>query len=88
MPVPDTDEGKLIEVYQMQMIVGSAFLEGGAFANLFACMTTGHVVSWIFAGVLLVGLIIDFPMLLSVERWIDSKITWINDERRIAGRST
>lgn len=88
MPMLVTDEGKLLMLYQMRMIFGSALLEGGAFANLFACMTTGHVVSWIISGILVLGLSIDFPIQISVEQWIDSKLAWINDERRIAGRLT
>ncbi len=85
--LPGSDEGKLAAVYQTQMMIGSGLLEAGAFANLFACMTRGHIVSWVFSGILLLGLIIDFPTLSSVKRWIDSKLVWINDERRLARRS-
>jgi hypothetical protein len=86
VPLPTTDEGRLAAVYQVQMIVGSGLLEGGAFGNLVACMLTGHVVSWIMTGILWLGLVIDFPTRLGVERWIDDKLAWIRDERSMGER--
>ena len=86
MPVPTTDEEKLLLLYQMKMIIGSALLEGGAFANLVGCLTTGHIASWVMSGILWLGLMVDFPTKLSVERWVESKLAWISDERRLTSR--
>jgi hypothetical protein len=87
-PVPPTDEAKLVTVYQTKMIIGSALLEGGAFANLLGAMLSGHMVSWILSAVLWLGMIIDFPTRGRVERWVESKLAWIRDERRLSGRPT
>jgi hypothetical protein len=84
VPVRATDEGRLAALYQTQLIIGSALLDGGAFANLVACMMTGHLVSWIMTGILWLGLVIDFPTRLGVERWIEDKLAWIRDERNLS----
>jgi hypothetical protein len=84
---PDSSQAvdaALAGLYQVQMIVGSAILEGGAFGNLASCLMTGHALSWVVTGFLWLGLVFDFPTRSAVERWIAEKRTWIGDERSLA----
>jgi len=39
IPVPDTDAGRLVAIYQLKIIIGAAFFEGPAFLALLAYMT-------------------------------------------------
>ena len=56
-PLPDTDEGKLLAVYQSKTILGAAILEGGAFANLVAYLLEGQVYSIVLAVLFMLGIL-------------------------------
>ena len=60
-PLPDTDEGKLLAVYQSKTILGAAILEGGAFANLVAYLLEGQIYSIVLAVLFMLGILAAFP---------------------------
>lgn len=79
-------EAQLAMLFQTQMIVGSALLEGGAFANLAAYFIESQPVSLVIAGLLWVALLLDFPTRASISAWIDRQQRLVRDERPVVGR--
>jgi hypothetical protein len=80
-----TDENKLCAVYQTQMLIGAALLEGAAFANLAAYMIEAQIMSLAIAVGLLIGMLVDFPTLASVGAWIKRQQRLLDEERMLAG---
>lgn len=71
--LPDTDEGKLMQVFLTKTIVGSAFLEGGAFANLIAFMLEGQIYSIVLSVLLLLGILAGFPTRSGLSEWLETQ---------------
>lgn len=80
---PKTAEEKLALVFQTQMLVGAALLEGAAFANLIAFMLEGQLVSLLLAIAFFVGLLLDFPTLRSVTVWIERQKKLMHEEQML-----
>jgi hypothetical protein len=67
----EIQDGRLLNIYQTQMIAGAALLEGPIFLLLIVYLIQGQLLS-LAAGVLLtVGLALQFPTLAGVERWLE-----------------
>jgi hypothetical protein len=65
---------------QTATIAGSAVFEGGAFANLFAYMTTAELLNLIMAGILLLGILARFPLPGACARRIEDELRRQNEE--------
>jgi hypothetical protein len=64
----------LCNVYQTRMIIGSAMLEGAAMAQFIAYLVEGRMVSLVVGGLLLAGLVLQFPTRGRVETWIERQL--------------
>jgi hypothetical protein len=65
----------LINVYQTQLIVAAAMLEGGAFFCIVAYMLEGQAIARNLAIVLIFMLALQVPMVSQVESWIEREIS-------------
>lgn len=65
------DVDKLLRVYQVNTIVGAAFLEGSAFLNLTALMLEHHKWSLILVGVGIFLLLTMIPSSIRITNWVD-----------------
>jgi hypothetical protein len=63
--------------WQTATIVGCAFFEGGAFANLFAYFTTCELLNLLMGGILLMGILARFPLPGSCQRRIEDELRGI-----------
>ena len=79
----EPDESRCAALYMNQLVVGSALLEGGAFANLIALMLVGNWISLAIGGGLAVGILVDFPTLGRWEQWLETQRVWLRDERKM-----
>ena len=79
----EPDDSRFASLYMNQLVVGSALLEGGAFANLVALLLVGNWLSLGIAGGLAVGLLVDFPTLGRWEQWLETQRAWLRDERKM-----
>ncbi len=80
------DAGKLFGVYQTRLIITAALLEGPAFFLLIAYMLEGSVESLVAAGLMILGLVLQFPTVGRVEAWIDSQLKIVEQQRALGGR--
>ncbi len=80
-PLPETDEGKLLQVYLSKTIIGAAILEGGAFANLVAFMLEGQIYSIVLAVLLLLGILAAFPTRTGLTEWVESHLRRVQEFR-------
>lgn len=72
-----SDEEKIqgyCEIYQTQLIVGFALLEGAAFFNLVAMMAEHCVASIVIVAVLLLLMVAKFPTRDKVTFWVENKL--------------
>ena len=79
-PWPD-DDPRLNSAFLTATIIGSAVLEGGAFANLVAFLLEGQIYSLVVAGILLVGILWGLPTRSSFENWETRQRRRIGDLR-------
>jgi hypothetical protein len=77
----DTDAGKLAVVYQTQLIIGAAMLEGVAFFAGVAYFLERNYIALILAGIMLGCLIARFPTVDRVTVWIDRQQSMLTEER-------
>jgi hypothetical protein len=84
--VPDTDAGKLLAVYQTQLIIGAALLEGPAFVGLLAYMLEGHWAGLLVGAVCLLALMAKFPTRHGVQGWLDQQMQQIKEQRQFGLR--
>ena len=77
-----SDPGRLLSLYQIQLIVGSALAEGGAFFALIAYMLERHPAALGMAAVLLAALMTRFPTRDRVVGWLDRQLALIQEERQ------
>jgi hypothetical protein len=82
--IAETLRGRLAEVYLTKTIVGSALLEGAAFANLVAYLLTGRTFSAAISALLLVGILLGFPTGDRVAAWVDGQQRLIEEEEGLA----
>ena len=82
IPVPDTDAGKLVAIYQLKIIISAAFFEGPAFLALFAYMSEGKLINLGMAGVMLLGLMSQFPTVGRVEAWVEQQLCRVEEQRQ------
>lgn len=66
----------LFAIYQTQMIIGLAILEGAAFFNVIAYMLEGNVWSLGAAGGLIVVMLLTFPTRSRVAFWIENRMQY------------
>ena len=74
---------KLCELYQTQMIVGAALLEGTAFLWLIFFMVTGQWFMLGFAVAAALLLALKFPSADSLSRWLAQQQELIDVERKV-----
>lgn len=75
------DAGKLLEIFQVQLIVGTALLDAAAFLFLIGYILEGQVVDVAGAIVFLLGILWQFPSVDGVERWIEEQRELLEQER-------
>ena len=68
---PRTERGKFATICQTKVIVGSALLEGAAFANLIAYMIEGQMLSAVISVLLLFGILLGLPTPGRFTAWVD-----------------
>ncbi len=71
---PENRIASLVSVYQVQLIVGLALLEGAAFFNLVALMLGKHVLSTVMVACLLFMMLLKFPTKTKVTWWIQDRM--------------
>ena len=75
---PDASETaarrSLLAVYQTQMIIGFAMLEGAGFFNLVAYVIEVQVLSLVVTAVLLAMMSMTFPARDRVEYWVENQL--------------
>ncbi len=76
--------GKLAPLYQTQLIIGAAVLEGGAFFAAIAYMMERNPLALVTAGVLLGALAARFPTSGRVNAWLDRQLGLLREERQSA----
>ena len=83
IPLPEElgEAGPLAIVYQTQLIVGAAILEGAAFMNLVAYMLGQQTMNLGLAALLLIALFFKFPTLDRVEQWVEGQLKVIEEMR-------
>lgn len=70
----DNTKDSLLAIYQTQLIITLALLEGAAFFNLISVMIEHHVISLI-AAILLLGLMaVRFPSRTKVSWWVQDRL--------------
>jgi hypothetical protein len=79
-----SDAGELCMLYQMQMIVGAAMLEGATFFALIAFLVEGDPASLIVAGILIALLVWRFPTRARVENFLVEQGELLRQERQAA----
>ncbi|WP_337175984.1 hypothetical protein [Paludisphaera sp.] len=79
---PANDVGRLLPLYQTQLIVASALNEGGAFFGLLAYLIEGNPAALATAGVLVAVLLSRFPVADRVRGWLDAHLERLAELRR------
>lgn len=79
---PAIEAVRLLPLFQTQLIVGAALLEGGAFFAGIAYMLEHQYLALGVAGVLLAALIARFPTVDRVNGWLDEKLAHLEQIRR------
>jgi hypothetical protein len=71
-----TDENvtKLFSVYQVQLILGCAFLEGAAFLNVFLYQTSHTIFSLASAAICVALMLVRIPTKSKIQAWIARKL--------------
>jgi hypothetical protein len=67
------EERMLAALYQTQLIVSAALVEGGVFALLIGFLIEGELVGAVVAALLWIRLVSLFPSRDRVERWIENQ---------------
>ncbi len=79
---PEEYSGKLMTLYQTQLIVGAAILEGGAFFAAIAYMLERNPIAMVTAGVLLGALSARWPTSDRISVWLDRQLALLQEERQ------
>jgi hypothetical protein len=75
------DAGQLCTVYNNQMIIGAALLEGATFFLLIAYIVEGQLISPIVAALLIAGIAWRFPTRERLTTWIEAHERLIAEKR-------
>jgi hypothetical protein len=75
------DTLKMAEIYQTQLIIGEALLDGGAFFAAITYMVNGNPISLLTAIILLAVMATRFPIPHRVRAWIDTQLGRLQDDR-------
>jgi hypothetical protein len=78
----NNQERMLAELYQIQMIVTAALLEGATFALLIGFFVESQPICLALAGLFVVRIVSLFPGLTKVERWIETQQEAIDMDRQ------
>ena len=78
----EEDATSLLPIYQTQLIIGAALLEGGAFFATIAYMLERKPLALAAAGVLLAVLLTRFPTVDRVRGWLDRQMDVLQEERQ------
>ena len=65
---------KLFSVYQVQLILGCAFLEGAAFLNVFLYQTSQSILSLASAAICVALMLVRIPTKSKIQAWIARKL--------------
>jgi hypothetical protein len=79
----DNQERMLVGLYQTQMIITAALLEGAVFALLVGFMVEGQAICLALAGLFLVRIVSLIPGRTRVERWIETQQEAIEMDARV-----
>jgi hypothetical protein len=79
-----SDVGQLCALYQTQLIIGAAMLEGATFFNLIAYLQEGDPTSLVAAGLLLAAMLRLFPTRGGVENFLIEQGELLRQERLTA----
>jgi NADH:ubiquinone oxidoreductase subunit 6 (subunit J) len=86
---PQTEEKpvtqRLVDVYQSQMIISSALLEGPAFLNCIAYFMEGSLLNLGLAGGLASLILLKFPTQFRIMRWMEEQLDYIHQRRAETG---
>ena len=82
VPPPVDEAGKLVLVYQTQMIVGAALNEGAAFFALIAYLLEHSPIALGLAIVLILGVAARFPTRAKLDAWLDEQLQQVMLERQ------
>ena len=69
-------------IYQTQLIIGAALLEGGAFLAAIAYMVERKPAAFIVAAILLGVLISRVPTVERLRGWVDWQLNILENERQ------
>jgi hypothetical protein len=72
-------------LYQIQLIVGDAMLEGATFLQLIAYLLEGQPWSLAVAGLLVALLLLRTPVRTRVERWVERQQALVEQARQAGG---
>lgn len=78
---PSAGSDAFFGVYQTQMILGLALLEGAAFFNAIAFLLEGHIPSLLAFGVLVALMLARFPTRAGVASWVEDQAGLWHGER-------
>jgi hypothetical protein len=76
-----TDVAKLWSVYQTRLIIGLALVETAALMLAIAYFAEGILACLVVALIAIVLLAMRVPTRSGVDRWVDTQMTWIEQER-------
>jgi hypothetical protein len=79
---PASDTGKLAPIYQTQLIIGAAILEGGAILAASAYMVERNPIALATVIVLLGAFVARFPTADRVHTWLDRQLGLLQEERQ------
>lgn len=77
-PADQTVESRtssLAAVFQVQLIIALALLEGAAFFNLIVLMTDKHVMSTVLVACLILLMVLKFPTRTKVSWWVQNRLS-------------
>jgi hypothetical protein len=80
----NTDSGKLAAVYQQQLIIAAALVEGAAFFTGIAYMLGRNPIALGVTLLLVAILLLRFPTIQRVERWIERQQEKLMEDRQAA----
>ena len=79
---PASDVGRLLPLFQTQLIIASALNEGAAFFGALAYMLEGRAAALAVAGAMVALLLSRFPTLDRVQGWLDVQLDRLASLRR------
>jgi hypothetical protein len=65
---------KLFSVYQVQLIIGCAFLEGAAFLNVILYQTSHNIMSIVSAALCVALMVVRIPTKAKIQDWIAGRL--------------